>query len=88
MTFLPSGAMVRPTWEVFVEELNQAHPTTKFTAEWSNKSIPFLDTCVSLKSGCLTTDLFTKPTDTHQYLAADSCHPRHCKKAIPFSQAL
>ena len=42
----------------------------------------------SLESGFLTTDLFTKPTDTHQYLAADSCHPRHCKEAIPFSQAL
>ena len=61
--------------EVFVEELNEAHPTIKFAAEWSNKSIPFLDNCVSLESGCLTTVLFTKPTDTHQYLAADSCHP-------------
>ena len=34
------------------------------------------------------TDLYVKPTDTHQYLAANSCHPRHCKEAIPYSQAL
>ena len=29
-----------------------------------------------------------KPTDTHQYLEASSCHPSHCKTSIPFSQAL
>ena len=34
------------------------------------------------------TDLHTKPTDKHQYLHTKSCHPRHCKTAIPFSQAL
>ena len=69
--------------EAFVEELNQARPTIKFTAEWSDKSIPFFDTHVSLESGCLCTDLFVKPTDTYRYLAANGCHPRHCMKAIP-----
>ena len=34
------------------------------------------------------TDLYTKPTDKHQYLHTKSCHPSHCKTAIPFSQAL
>ena len=72
----------------FVEELNNTHPTIKFTAEWSRESIPFLDTLMSLKDGTITMDLYVKPTDTHQYLAANSCHPRHCKEAIPFSQAL
>ena len=32
--------------------------------------------------------LHVKPTDTHLYLLANSCHPRHYKEAIPFSQAL
>ena len=32
--------------------------------------------------------MYTKPTDKHQYLHTKSCHPRHCKTAIPFSQAL
>lgn len=57
-----------------MKELNQAHSTIKFTAEWTNNSIPFLDTCVSLESGCLTTDLFTKPTDTNTLLLTAATH--------------
>lgn len=33
-------------------------------------------------------DLYTKPTDTHQYLLPNSCHPKHCTAAIPCSLAL
>ena len=36
----------------------------------------------------MVTDLYTKPTDTHQYLHRSSCHPLHCKNSIAFSQAL
>ena len=32
--------------------------------------------------------LHIKPTDTHQFLDSTSCHPYHCKKSIPYSQAL
>ena len=32
--------------------------------------------------------MFVKPTDTHQYLEASSCHVFHSKHAIPYSQAL
>ena len=32
--------------------------------------------------------MYSKPTNTHQYLDSKSCHPRHVKKAIPYSQAL
>ena len=28
------------------------------------------------------------PTDTHQFLDLSSSHPYHCKKGIPYSQAL
>ena len=72
----------------FIGEINQAHPTIKFKAEWSRDSVSFLDTLVKLVEGQLETDLYVKPTDTHQYLASNSCHPRHCKEAIPYSQAL
>ena len=34
------------------------------------------------------TDLHVKPTSKHQYLHIKSCHPNHCKTAIPYSQAL
>ena len=33
-------------------------------------------------------DLFVKPTDTHQFLDPSSSHPYHCKKGIPYSQAI
>ena len=33
-------------------------------------------------------DLFVKPTDTYQFLDPSSSHPYHCKKGIPYSQAL
>ena len=66
--------------------MNQKHPTTKFTAQWSKRSIYFLDVTVSLISGKVTTDLYVKPTDSHQYLHYTSCYPYHCKKGIPYSQ--
>ena len=35
------------------------------------------------------TDLFTKDTDTHQFLHFKSCHlPFHVKKGTPYGQAL
>ena len=43
---------------------------------------------MSLINGKLATDLNTKPTDKHQYLLQSSCHPKHTKRAIPFSLAL
>jgi hypothetical protein len=36
----------------------------------------------------MTTDLYSKPTDKHQYLSPSSCHPKHCFKSIPFIQAI
>ena len=62
--------------------------TIKFTSDASKTTVNFLDVKVSLKDGKFSTDLFVKPTDTHQFLHPSSCHPFHCKKAIPFSQAL
>ena len=38
--------------------------------------------------GELMTDLFVKPTDTHQFLDPSSSYPYHCKKGIPYTQAL
>ena len=47
-----------------------------------------MDVTVSLIDGQIETDLYVKPTDSHQYLHSSSCHPYHCKKSIPYSQAL
>ena len=71
-----------------IDYLNASHHSIKFTAEWSRESISFLDTRVIKKDNTLVTDLYTKPTDTHQLLHRSSCHPYHTKKGIPYGQAL
>ena len=74
--------------KVFVDYLNNLHPTIKFTCSHSLTNIPFLDVMVSLKDGLIETDLYTKPTDKHQYLLISSCHPTHTKRSISYSLAL
>ena len=72
----------------FTTYLNNIHPSIKFTSNYSFTSMPFLDVNESLINGIITTDLYTKPTDKHQYLLQPSCHPKHIKRSIPFSLAL
>ena len=74
--------------QTLLETLNWYHPTIKFTAEYSRAKINFPDVTVMKKGNQLIPDLYIKPTDTNQYLYASSCHVSHCKKSIPFSQAL
>ena len=50
--------------------------------------INFLDVDVIRSGNKLLTDLYIKPTDTHQYLEFSSCHVYHSKKSIPYNQAL
>ena len=72
----------------FISQINNMHSTIQFPAEWSDGSIAFLDVKVTLDQGRIITDLFTKPTDTHQHLHRRNCHPGHCKSTIAYSQAL
>ena len=72
----------------FLEYINNYHETIKFTSESSEEKVSFLDVMVARKGCVLETDLYCKPTDTHQYLQKGSCHPWHTKKAIPYGQAL
>ena len=71
----------------FFEHANSIHPSIKFTHEVSKIKISFLDTTTTVKEGNKTTDVYSKPTDKHQYLSPSSCHPKHCFKSIPFRQA-
>jgi len=68
------------TLKMLLEHLNQAHPTIKFIYSQVVKRDNFLDVTVKLEHGTLATDLHVKPTDTHQYLASNSCHPDTSKK--------
>ena len=71
-----------------MHKINKVHSTIKFTAGWSETSTIFVDVTVSLTKGIIETELYVKPTDSHQYSQSSSSHPSHCKKGIPFSQAL
>ena len=72
------------------EIMNNFHPTIKFTMDiMEGNKIPFLDVLVKLEDdNNISTDVYYKPTDTHQYLMTTSCHPEHVKKSIFYSQGL
>ena len=48
----------------------------------------FLNLSIKPIDGELNTDLFDKPTDTHQFLDLTSSYPYHCKKLIPYCHDL
>ena len=52
------------------------------------KSIPFLDTLLSIENGRIVVDLHKKPLDRNQYLLPSSCHPKSTTQAIPYSLSL
>ena len=73
----------------FVGHLKECHDTSKFTLEKSNENANFLDINISKDPlGNLHTNLYCKPTDSHNYLLYSSEHPRHVLKGIPYSQFL
>ena len=60
--------------ESFYNFLNSLNPDLKFTVEVGGKSICFLDLRISIINGQLETTVYSKPTDSHLYLHAKSCH--------------
>ncbi len=57
-------------------------------SEVSEISVPFLDLNINLDNGRIWTDLYCKPTDSHNYLHFTSAHPEHNKLSLPYSQYL
>ena len=78
----------RDNLDTFLQEVNSFYSTIRFTAEVSIGKHVFLDTQSRLDKHRICTDLYTKPTDTHQYFLPTSGHPKHCCKDIPYSLAL
>lgn len=59
----------------------------RFTSSPPSKSAEFLDTRVLVNDdGTLSTDLYTKPTASHQYLHRNSYHTKHVTSSLPKSQ--
>ena len=72
--------------EAFILHLNGCSDSIRFTSEVSKTEINFLDVKIRLDEGKLETDLYTKPTDSHDYMLYSSEHPQFCKDSIPYSQ--
>ena len=72
----------------FISHLNNCDSNFRFTQDISEHSIHFLDTTISISNNGLKSDLYSKPTDSHNYLRYDSAHPQRCKDSIPYSQFL
>ena len=72
----------------FFAHANSAHPKIRFTME-HGKRINMLDTQLTLQDdGHIASDLYTKPTDSHQYLLPSSNHPPHVHEHLPYGLAL
>ena len=78
----------REELDEFIEHLNTRTEHYKFTSDISETHTTFLDTTVKITNGELVTDLYSKPTDSHNYLMYNSSHPQRCKDSIPYSQFL
>ena len=83
----------RNQFEKLVAFINTLHPTLKFTYEASETSINYLDLTIFKgerfrSTGILDTNVYTKPTETYQYLHNMSAHPPHIFKAFIYGETL
>ena len=74
--------------ESFYNFLNSLNPDLKFTMGVGVKNDCFLDLKTSIAIGQLETTVYSKPTDSHLYLHAKSCHKPSCIRGIQKAVAL
>ena len=68
----------------FIEHFDGCSANLKFTFEVTKDKVSFLDTWVKIEGNKLITDLFSKPTDSYNYLVYNSAHPQRCKDSITY----
>ena len=80
----------RDELDIFIQHLNSRMDSMKFEADISEGNVHFLDVDVFLDtdSNQIKTTLYTKPTDSHNYINYQSCHQKSCKNGIPYGQFL
>ena len=71
----------------FVNILNNLHRDISFTYEASDEKLSFLNIMLYIENDNLLTDIYYKPTDCHDYLPYNSCHPKHVTRNIPYTLA-
>lgn len=57
---------------------------TSYIMEYNREQIQFLDILVIKEEENVGTDIFCKPTDTHQYVNFRSAHSSYIKRNIAF----
>ena len=67
--------------------LNELHHNIKFTIETNDQRMNFLDITMMVQKKKVITDMYYKPTDTHNYVPFNSTHPKHILKNIPYNLA-
>ena len=72
----------------FHEFINTLDPYLKFTIEIGGLMICFLDLKIAIQEGRLISTVYSKPTDSHLYLQAESCHQEASIKGIQKGVAL
>ena len=68
--------------EQFFSYINTLHPNLRFTAEYPQGSLPFLDVEVSLLEGNIQTSVYRKPTNTGVLLNFNSVAPNQWKRSL------
>ncbi|KAJ8034032.1 hypothetical protein HOLleu_24446 [Holothuria leucospilota] len=70
------------------QHVNNFHYSIKFTTESSYTQMSFLHVLVKLYHGQISTSVYHKPTDTHQFLNFHSFHSLALKKSIVYRQCV
>ena len=75
---------------LFLNQINDIHPTIKFTCQYSSNEMNFLDTTIyiDIPKKRFMSKLYTKPTDTGTLLHYNSHHPKHTFNNIIYSQTI
>ena len=73
--------------KTFHSILNQLNPNLSFTMENSEENLPFLDILLLKDNSRILTDIYSKETDSKQYLNFHSCYQKHTKTSIPYNLA-
>ena len=76
------------TLQTFLENANKTLPNISFSHEYSSTAVSFLDVMTKINNGIISTSLYKKNTDNHLNVHYTSCHPKHMKNSIIFSQLL
>ena len=69
-------------YETFFKSLNDMHPSLSFTVEMGGKSLPFLDTRITLNSESFDSTVYRKTTNNDVIMNSSSIAPKQWKSGL------